>query len=473
MKSFWVVILIGIHITTTTTTMSSLKWEWVAESSMDKVSHRQYGRMGLWNVSGLGGGCGKVEAIIDEMGKRDIDVMFMTEVWRMGHGITILEGGYLLMHSGGDVKHYHGVGVILSPRVAAAWNESGCVWNPISDRLMTVRIPTGPGRIWKDQRVFQFIYAIVAYSPTEPGHYNVEAIEAADMFYKDLHNICANAPSRDCMIVAGDFNARVGTYRAETSAAVGRYGGTATTSNGGRLINVAMENDLCIPGSFFRHKKIHKITWRNLKDQPPWRRKSASVPECMKQGNVGHVIDRFLVPQLLFIAGGIRDVRSFNGTDVDKMERFKSMDHALVVMTVAASSRTLRKQRPHTHVKKCRIIDKGKLGDPECIEAFVNRRKGQSYVNPGDNVGANAIYGPYQSQLVEDFMEIFGNPPPRSKAWMSKETMAAVQLKKIKLRELCQNRQLQLNWPSKSREPSRRNWSMWISCGNTRGWKSS
>ena len=164
MHSPWALFLL---VTTFTITMGHLRWEWTTVASACKPRHRQYSRLGVWNVRGLGPGNDKLEALVDEMSKRGLDVLFLTEVWRIGNGLQDLEGGSLFIYSG-HVTPHHGVGVILNPRLTRAWRASGGIWQPLSERLMTIRIPTGSGRMWQNRVTFNYLSIIVAYSPTEP-----------------------------------------------------------------------------------------------------------------------------------------------------------------------------------------------------------------------------------------------------------------------------------------------------------------
>ena len=423
---------------TFTITMGQLRWEWTTTASACKPRHRQFGRLGVWNVRGLGPGNDKLEALVDEMSKRGLDILFLTEIWRLGNGLQDLEDGSLLIYSG-HVTPHHGVGVILNPRLTRAWRASGGIWQATSERLMTIRIPTGPGQMWHNQLTFNYMSIIVAYSPTEPPRGDRAALDKANVFYKELHRLCDTIPNKDCCWVVGDFNARVGTYQPETKAALGRFGHSATNSNGTRLINLAMERGLAIADTFFRHKLIHKITWRHPNHQPKWRRKGEEIPKCVHPGHGGHDLDHVLVPQLLLATGAVRNVRAYNGTDVDKQPQFKSMDHALLVIDLAASSRPTRSHFARPPSTRSLVMDRSKLGDVARVQAYLANRRKHPYGPAADGTPVDVGYDRYQGQLVKDFMEQFGQPPPTCKAWMSPATLAAVREKKALLQTLCKH----------------------------------
>ena len=222
---------------------------------------------------------------------------------------------------------------------------------------------------------------------------------------------------------------------------IGAHGLTAMKSNGQRLANLVMETGLCVPGTYFPHKMIHKITWRHPTHMPAWRRKAVPVPQhgCLKRGMTGHMIDHFLVPQALHMAGGIRDVRSVNGTEIDKMPEFKAMDHALVVMTVEAVSRSTRPNARPREKKPVMVLDREKLRDPQAIAMYNQVRRQHVYHKPPLAPNADSIFNGYRDQLVQDFQQQFTTPRRNCKAWMSTETLEAVRNKKKLLEQLREN----------------------------------
>ena len=45
-----------------------------------------------------------------------------------------------ILHSGSPSSHTHGVAVILSPRAKSAWEAAGCVFQPVSERILRLRL---------------------------------------------------------------------------------------------------------------------------------------------------------------------------------------------------------------------------------------------------------------------------------------------------------------------------------------------
>jgi endonuclease/exonuclease/phosphatase family metal-dependent hydrolase len=97
------------------------------------------------------------------------------------------------------------------------------------------------------------------YAPVE-GKY-IETTE----FYDEIQEVIDKANKKDHLIIAGDFNARIGNQ--PVGGCIGS-GGEPTTNNNGRLLtDFCIFNNLKITHSFFRHKNIHRHTWeaRGLK----------------------------------------------------------------------------------------------------------------------------------------------------------------------------------------------------------------
>lgn len=419
--------------------MGAFRWEWTTPHSPTTAQHRHRGNIGLWNVRGLSSTDAKLPTLVEEMTLRKMDLLCITETWWLDQGTLSLPQGYFLIHSGGTDASRRGVGIIMSHRVATAWHEAGAVWTPVSDRCITARIPCGPARHRRDKSYFSYLYLIVAYAPTEPITGNQQQAVIADQFYSSLHQLCSQAPKGDHIILAGDFNARVGTYNPDTRAALGRFGLSPTNSNGHRLVDLAMAHDLSIAGSFFPHKTIHKITWRNPVHHPAWRRKENPIPphNCLKPGRIGHMIDHFLVPRTLMLTAAVCDVRSYNGTIIDKTQQYKTMDHALVVLTLTASSRPTPRNRPRNAINRPNIvIDPAKLQDPLCQQSYTTLRQQHKYKHQPDLQHPDSVYIPYRDQLIQDFTTSFGIPRPRDKLWVSQETKQALTTKKDLLHQL-------------------------------------
>ena len=98
----------------------------------------------------------------------------------------------MLIYSGPEASHEYGVGVWLDKTISKAVIG----YNPINERIMTVRLNAKPVNITLCQ----------VYAPTSAA----DEVEI-ETFYGSLQDILDSAPSQDVKIVMGDFNAKVGS----------------------------------------------------------------------------------------------------------------------------------------------------------------------------------------------------------------------------------------------------------------------
>jgi hypothetical protein len=99
-----------------------------------------------------------------------------------------------------------------------------------------------------------FSYSLIcAHSP----------IEDKDPFYDELDEIYSECPRRDCKIIIGAMNAKVGNEDVYRSF-IGKYSlHNKTRDNGMRLINFASSRNMVVGSTMFSHKDIHKRTWKS------------------------------------------------------------------------------------------------------------------------------------------------------------------------------------------------------------------
>ena len=101
-----------------------------------------------------------------------------------------------------------------------------------------------------------FISLIAVYAPTE-----VSVPEEKDLFYAKLDSVVEQCPSRDSLIVLGDFNAVTGTERAGYELCVGPHGSGDRNVNGSLLLDFAKFRRLRIGGSWFQRREPRRWTW--------------------------------------------------------------------------------------------------------------------------------------------------------------------------------------------------------------------
>ena len=101
---------------------------------------------------------------------------------------------------------------------------------------------------------------IQVYAPTEEAEE-----EEKDDFYNSLQDTLNEILKHNIKILMGDMNAQISRNRdGFEQMMIGPFGSASHTNNNGeRLILFCGINDHCIENSYFRHKMIHKYTWRS------------------------------------------------------------------------------------------------------------------------------------------------------------------------------------------------------------------
>jgi len=113
----------------------------------------------------------------------------------------------------------------------------------VNERILQLR--------YKLQRGYLTLTAV--YAPEEGK------TEETEEFYETLQDQIDKISKNDYIVVAGDYNIRVGNIPID--GILGTNGKITTNSNGHKLKEFASVNELKITNTFFKHKEIHKMTW--------------------------------------------------------------------------------------------------------------------------------------------------------------------------------------------------------------------
>jgi len=90
-------------------------------------------------------------------------------------------------------------------------------------------------------------YFFSVYAPTETE----SNIELKEIFYDSLNDCLFNFPKNSNIILFGDFNARIGSYKPHQDNVRGIYLNDSINVNGQHLLNLCAVNDLVIANSYF------------------------------------------------------------------------------------------------------------------------------------------------------------------------------------------------------------------------------
>lgn len=176
------------------------------------VRKRNQMKVATWNVQTMLQE-GKLQNIIQEMKRMEINVLGLSEMRWKGAG-CITSDGYKVFYSGGDQGH-SGTGIILDTETAKAIK----IFWAVSDRAIVVKLKGKPFDIG----------IIQVYAPTAD-----KDEEELEEFYDTVEKAEKQLKSQDIRIVMGDFNAKVGSERSET--VVGPFGIGKKNERGDRLI---------------------------------------------------------------------------------------------------------------------------------------------------------------------------------------------------------------------------------------------
>ena len=252
--------------------------------------------IGCWNVTTLEAPLA-AEHLETTLDNYRYDIIALSETHNIGQD-TRLQGKMLL--SGGD-RRYAGVGFLLSQRAQQSVLFTDC----ISDRLMAIRLKLKVGTL----------LVIAVYAPTSAAPDDI-----ISAFYNQLDRwIHDNLQTNEKLIVAGDFNAKLGTERINASV-LGPHGYGERNERGDRLIDFCTSNDLTAAHTWFRKRPSHKVTWTS------------------RANNARNAIDHILVCGSL--KNCLTDCRSFSAVF--------DTDHRLVLcnikLKIACTSKPTKRQ---------------------------------------------------------------------------------------------------------------------------------
>src|SRR6266516_6581215 len=89
----------------------------------------------------------------------------------------------------------------------------------------------------------------------------VDAVEdEKDRFYERLDQVIGEyRKGRECLVVMGDFNGKVGNNKEEDT--VGPFGVGVRNDNGERVVNFCKRHNLFVTNTWFQQKKSAQHTW--------------------------------------------------------------------------------------------------------------------------------------------------------------------------------------------------------------------
>ena len=190
--------------------------------------------------------------VASELEKYNVDLVALSETRFSDEGqLAEMSPGYTFFWKGKPAgeDRVGGVGLAIRTSLANCFSE---LPYGITDRIMKSRLPLQGDR---------YLSFVCVYAPTM-SHTD----EEIQSFYLDLRNILYAIPKEDKLIVAGDFNARVG-QDCGTWPVLGRHGIGKMNSNGLHLLELCTELNLSVGNTLFRQKNKYKGTWMHPRSQ--------------------------------------------------------------------------------------------------------------------------------------------------------------------------------------------------------------
>ena len=185
---------------------------------------------------------GKLHTICDEMDRNKLEILGISETNWSDRCSFRTHKNNTVIYSGKDEGHGYsnGVAVILSRKSA----KSLIGYNPISDRILKVRIRAKPYNI----------SLIQCYARTVTA-----SDEEMEDFYSMLQESIDNTKNRDITIVTRDFNAKIGKL-SNNSDIYGIYGLGDQNERGANLLEFCSANNLAVANTLFKHYPRHLYT---------------------------------------------------------------------------------------------------------------------------------------------------------------------------------------------------------------------
>ena len=224
-------------------------------------------RFATWNVGSM---TGRGRELVEEMGRRNVDVMCVQETKWKDNAVRELGEGYKIIYCVESNKR-NGVGIILSRK----WKDNVVDVKRVSDRLMSIKVK---GRQ-------EMIMIISAYGP-QVGC----AEEEKEAFLVDLDDMVGEAKESEVLVIGGDLNVHVGKDCDGYDGVHGGHGYEERNEEGEKILDMAQRKELLVCNTRYRKKEEHLIVFSS------GRRTSQVDYILIKQSKVKNLKDCKVIP---------------------------------------------------------------------------------------------------------------------------------------------------------------------------------
>ncbi|XP_055387796.1 craniofacial development protein 2-like [Condylostylus longicornis] len=314
----------------------------------------------------------KLAQIEKEMIRYKVKILGLSGIRWPDQGEISTSNNNILLYSGNPAGE-HGVGIIIEKTL----RKSLLIWKPVSNRIISARLNSKVKKIT----------IVQCYAPTETA-----TAEVKDEFYEQLTSVLSSVPKSDILLLTGDFNAKVGSVK--TWPTIGLRGTGTRNNNGERLRDIAEQHGLVIGGTIFPHKEIPKYTW------------------VSPDGRTKNQIDHICIAQRW--VKSLTDVRTGRGPDAKSDHMFLTAD---IKIKLAAKRVTEGSRLKRLDVRKLRT-EATKQEFVPSVQQKISRRQ---------NLNQKLTQDIYR----QSGEEVLGTVNHQKKEWISDETWAAIEQRRI------------------------------------------
>jgi len=195
--------------------------------------------------------------------------------------------------------------------------------------------------------------------------------------------------------LCSDWNAKIGKTSVEWQDIIGNYGFGERNERRERLLQFAMENDLVVANTLFKHKDCRKWTWRS--------------PDSKSH----NMID------LVLIKRALQQCRSFQGADIDS-------DHSLVLFNIKIRPQKQKHKSPKPRRNMALLQTNIAQQYRQQLDETLNSLEAVEDLDKRTDILVAAI-----NSSIEEVLPVEARIRNR---WISKETLEKVkQKRKLKL----------------------------------------
>ena len=137
-----------------------------------------------------------------QLTKYNIQIAALSETGMYGSGVKTVCDEWNMIYSGmpnlNKTRAAQGVAVCLNRTVTNAWTNSDSEWEPVSERILRIRIHCSPISVT----------LIAVYAPVNPSSKSMP--DDSDKFHADLQVTVDQVQKGDMLLIIGDLNARLG-----------------------------------------------------------------------------------------------------------------------------------------------------------------------------------------------------------------------------------------------------------------------